>query len=184
MDKTPKTVAVIGASSDRKKFGNRALRAYVAQARRGGSEAHERYFRERLGDVTEPTAAFGLLDGVGQGTPIEVAREPLPDPLAGRLRACARALEVTPASLFHVAWAAVLARVSGRADVVFGTVLFGRMDAGVAADRALGLFHESLTNRGFLGLGSKETLDFSAYADRFEPVSRPDRLYRRKPEAG
>ena len=51
-------------------------------------------------------------------------------------------------------------------------------------DRALGLFHESLTNRGFLGLGSKETLDFSAYADRFEPVSRPDRLYRRKPEAG
>jgi predicted CoA-binding protein len=27
----PKTVAVIGASSDRRKFGNRALRAYVQQ---------------------------------------------------------------------------------------------------------------------------------------------------------
>jgi chemotaxis protein methyltransferase CheR len=48
-------------------------------------------------------------------------------------------------------------------------------------DRALGLFHDSLTHRGFLGLGSKETLDFSAYAARFEPVSRPDRLYRRLP---
>jgi chemotaxis protein methyltransferase CheR len=46
-------------------------------------------------------------------------------------------------------------------------------------DRALGLFHESLTRRGFLGLGSKETLDFSAYANRFETVSRPDRLYRK-----
>jgi chemotaxis protein methyltransferase CheR len=46
-------------------------------------------------------------------------------------------------------------------------------------DRALGLFHESLSRRGFLGLGSKETLDFSAYAERFEPVSRPDRLYRK-----
>jgi chemotaxis protein methyltransferase CheR len=46
-------------------------------------------------------------------------------------------------------------------------------------DRALGLFHESLSHRGFLGLGSKETLDFSAYAERFEPVSRPERLYRR-----
>ncbi len=46
-------------------------------------------------------------------------------------------------------------------------------------DRALGLFHESLTRRGFLGLGSKETLDFSGYADRFEPVSRPDRIYRK-----
>ena len=31
MDKTPKAVAVIGASSDRRKFGNRALRAYVLQ---------------------------------------------------------------------------------------------------------------------------------------------------------
>jgi chemotaxis protein methyltransferase CheR len=47
-------------------------------------------------------------------------------------------------------------------------------------DRALGLFHESLAHRGFLGLGSKETLDFSAYAERFEPVSRPDRIYRKK----
>ena len=48
-------------------------------------------------------------------------------------------------------------------------------------DRALGLFHESLAYRGFLGLGSKETLDFSAYADRFESVSRPDRIYRKLP---
>jgi chemotaxis protein methyltransferase CheR len=46
-------------------------------------------------------------------------------------------------------------------------------------DRALGLFHESLARRGFLGLGSKETLDFSGYADRFEAVSRPDRIYRK-----
>jgi chemotaxis protein methyltransferase CheR len=46
-------------------------------------------------------------------------------------------------------------------------------------DRALGLFHESLSRRGFLGLGAKETVDFSAYADRFEAVSRPERIYRR-----
>ncbi|MDB5860050.1 MAG: chemotaxis protein CheR [Ramlibacter sp.] len=46
-------------------------------------------------------------------------------------------------------------------------------------DRALGLFHESLSRRGFLGLGTKETLDFSAYAERFAPVSRPERIYRR-----
>lgn len=46
-------------------------------------------------------------------------------------------------------------------------------------DRALGLFHESLSHRGFLGLGSKETLDFSAFADRFEPVSKPERIYRK-----
>ncbi len=48
-------------------------------------------------------------------------------------------------------------------------------------DRALGLFHESLAHRGFLGLGSKETLDFSAFAGRFEAVSRPERIYRKLP---
>jgi chemotaxis protein methyltransferase CheR len=46
-------------------------------------------------------------------------------------------------------------------------------------DRALGLFHESLCHRGFLGLGSKESLDFSAYNERFEPVSRRERLFRK-----
>ena len=49
-------------------------------------------------------------------------------------------------------------------------------------DRALGLFHESLAHRGFLGLGTKESLDFSAYAQRFEPVSRPQRIFRKRQE--
>jgi chemotaxis protein methyltransferase CheR len=48
-------------------------------------------------------------------------------------------------------------------------------------DRALGLFHDSLAHRGFLGLGSKETLDFSSFSERFETVSRPDRIYRKLP---
>jgi chemotaxis protein methyltransferase CheR len=50
-------------------------------------------------------------------------------------------------------------------------------------DRALGLFHESLAHRGFLGLGTKESLDFSAYAQRLEPVSRPQRIFRKLQEA-
>ena len=47
-------------------------------------------------------------------------------------------------------------------------------------DRALGLFHDSLTHRGFLGLGSKESLEFSAYGDRFEPIVQRERLFRKK----
>lgn len=46
-------------------------------------------------------------------------------------------------------------------------------------DRALGLFQESLSHRGYLGLGTKETLEFSAYGDAFEVVSRPERIYRK-----
>ncbi|QNK71916.1 protein-glutamate O-methyltransferase CheR [Variovorax sp. PAMC28562] len=46
-------------------------------------------------------------------------------------------------------------------------------------DRALGLFHESLCHRGFLGLGSKESIDFSGYATRFDPLVRAERLFRK-----
>lgn len=49
-------------------------------------------------------------------------------------------------------------------------------------DRALGLFHESLTGRGFLGLGTKETLEFSAFAQCFEPVAKAERIFRKLPE--
>lgn len=46
-------------------------------------------------------------------------------------------------------------------------------------NRAFGLFHESLCHRGFLMLGSKETLDFSAYSARFETLLRSERIYRK-----
>lgn len=46
-------------------------------------------------------------------------------------------------------------------------------------ERALGLFHESLCHRGFMGLGSKESIEFSAYTNRFEPLDKAQRIYRK-----
>jgi chemotaxis protein methyltransferase CheR len=46
-------------------------------------------------------------------------------------------------------------------------------------NRVLGLFHESLVHRGFLGLGSKESIDFSSYAQRFEPLVKRERVFRK-----
>lgn len=46
-------------------------------------------------------------------------------------------------------------------------------------DRVLGLFHESLCYRGFLGLGSKESIDFSSYANRFDVLARRERIFRK-----
>jgi chemotaxis protein methyltransferase CheR len=46
-------------------------------------------------------------------------------------------------------------------------------------DRAFGLFHESLCHRGFLVLGSKETPDFSAFGNQFEPLVKQERIYRK-----
>ncbi|WP_250492942.1 CheR family methyltransferase [Caballeronia sp. GAWG1-1] len=46
-------------------------------------------------------------------------------------------------------------------------------------DRALGLFSESLVRRGFLGLGSKESLRFSKHADQFADFNPRERLYQK-----
>ncbi|HEY0334580.1 MAG TPA: CheR family methyltransferase [Stenotrophomonas sp.] len=46
-------------------------------------------------------------------------------------------------------------------------------------DRAIGLFHDALVHRGFLGLGSKESLQFGAHAKEFDACAREQRLYRK-----
>jgi chemotaxis protein methyltransferase CheR len=46
-------------------------------------------------------------------------------------------------------------------------------------DRALGLFRDSLVRKGFLGLGSKESLRFSTHADSFQEYEPSERIYQR-----
>ncbi|WP_155033936.1 non-ribosomal peptide synthetase, partial [Burkholderia pseudomallei] len=124
------------------------FRNFVAQARLGVSEAdHEAYFRAKLGDIDEPTAPFGLLSVQGDGREIAEAARTLKPELSGALRGHARRLGVSAASMMHVAWGLVLSRTTGRQDVVFGTVLFGRMQGGAQSDRSLGLFINTLPVR-------------------------------------
>ena len=48
-------------------------------------------------------------------------------------------------------------------------------------DRAVGLFRDSLCRKGFLGIGSKETLRFSSHSESFDELARDERIYQKRP---
>ena len=123
------------------------FRNFVAQARLGVSaEDHERFFAQMLGEVDEPTAPFGLMDVQGDGGGIAEVRMLVEPEICRQVRARARAAGVSAASVCHLAWGLVLARLTNREEVVFGTVLFGRLQAG-AALQGVGLFINTLPLR-------------------------------------
>jgi amino acid adenylation domain-containing protein len=136
-------------------------REFVAQAlhqaRHNDAEA---FFRNTLGDVDEPTAPYGLLDVHGDGSAIVEVRKDLDTALAQHIRQAAKAHRVSPATLFHTAWAMVLAACSGRDDVVFGTVLSGRLQGTAGAGQTLGMFINTLPLR--LTLRGKNVLQMVA----------------------
>ncbi|WP_260929224.1 CheR family methyltransferase [Novosphingobium sp. 9] len=47
-------------------------------------------------------------------------------------------------------------------------------------DRAVGLFRQSLTRGGFLGLGAKESLRFSCHVDAFVAFDQTEKIYQRR----
>ncbi len=121
------------------------FRNFVAQTRMGiKSDEHRAFFHELLGNVTEPTAPFGLLDVQNDGSNITEAFLDLDTKLIQRIHTCTRGMGVNTASFFHLAWARVLAQISVSKDVVFGTVLFGRLQNNNATSQALGIFINTL----------------------------------------
>ena len=119
----------------------------------------EVFFRQMLGDVDEPTAPFGLTNVHGDGTAARESERLLGEALSRRIRECVRKLGMSAATLFHVAYALVLARCASRDDVVFGSVLSGRMGGVAGADRMMGMFINTLPVRFTLkGVGVLEAM--------------------------
>ena len=50
-------------------------------------------------------------------------------------------------------------------------------------DRAIGLFRDSLSHKGFLGLGTKESLRFSIHSEQFTDFAREERIYQKRSAA-
>ncbi|MCX7890250.1 MAG: amino acid adenylation domain-containing protein, partial [Rhodobacteraceae bacterium] len=136
------------------------FRDFVVRARRvSQSEEYRSFFKGMLADVEEPTAPFGLTDVIGATAEITESRRRLGAAFADRVRRVATQNRVSAASIFHLAWARVVGKCAGREDVVFGTVLFGRMHAGHNAEKVFGPFINSLPIRvGLAGLSVAEGL--------------------------
>ena len=136
------------------------FRNLIGQVRLGKSmEEHECFFKSMLADIGEPTLPFGLADVHLGGAQVGQTHRMVSADLNDRLRARAKQLNVSLASLCHVAFAQVLARTSGQQNIVFGTVLFGRMQAGHGADRAMGMFINTLPIRfDFGGISAVESV--------------------------
>ncbi|MBD2798127.1 amino acid adenylation domain-containing protein, partial [Xenorhabdus sp. 18] len=150
-------------------------RNFIAQTLNVPAAEHEGYFRTRLADIDEPTAPFGVLsipdnksannEIPSDDNAIAEARFSVAPELAQAIRAQARHLKVSPSVLFHVAWAQVLAQTSGRDDVVFGSVLLGRLQGGAGADQILGMFINTLPVRISLADHSVQAVVQATYRD-------------------
>ncbi len=134
------------------------LRNVVAQVGQVPLSKHETYFREQLGDIDAPTAPFGILDVQVTSSALETAEMRIDSAFARHLRDCAGRMGVPPSVLFHVAWAQVLARCTGRSEVVFGTVLSGRLQGAAGADRTLGMLINTLPLRVSLDADARQVV--------------------------
>jgi len=122
------------------------FRDYVAKMYIGRDEqTEEAFFKAMLGDVDEPTLPYGLTDVQGDSREISEASMLIDASLSNRTRLQAQRLGVSAASLFHLAFGRILASLTGRNDVVFGTVLLGRQ--GGVSEHTLGMFINTLPIR-------------------------------------
>ncbi|QIZ46626.1 non-ribosomal peptide synthetase [Dickeya zeae] len=136
------------------------FRRLIASVRNGTTQAeHEQFFRQMLGDIDEPTLAFGMSAGTADNSGVTELRQNVEPDVVARLRVQARRLGVSMGSLCHLVWGQVMARASDSDTVVFGTILLGRLQAGEGADQIMGPFINTLPIRLDLGnVGVEESV--------------------------
>ncbi|NRQ40699.1 AMP-binding protein, partial [Nonomuraea sp. NN258] len=116
-----------------------SYRDYLAWLGRQDQAASLAAWQAELAGVDEPTL-------VAPADPTRVAALPesviteVPAALAKQLAELCRAFDLTLSTVFQAAWALLLARLSGRTDVVFGTTVAGRPAELPGVERMVGMF--------------------------------------------
>ncbi len=127
-------------------------RVYVDWLLRQDAERAEAFWRSALAGFDEPTPL--PYDGTGEGDESwSYGRETswLPPAEVEALSALARRRQLTLNTVFQGVWAALLARATGRDDVVFGSVVSGRPGEVEGIESVVGFFINVLPVRMRIG---------------------------------
>ncbi|MFH8336566.1 non-ribosomal peptide synthase/polyketide synthase [Streptomyces sp. AM6-12] len=126
-----------------------SYRDYLAWLRDRDTGAAERHWRQRLAGLTEATALPYDREPreSHRAESTHAVRVTLPEATSRALQELARTSGLTLNTLVQGAWALLLARQSGRDEVVFGTTVSGRPPELPGADAMTGLFITTLPTR-------------------------------------
>ncbi|WP_327035197.1 non-ribosomal peptide synthetase [Micromonospora ureilytica] len=117
----------------------RPFRDYLAWLAGQDRRTAEDAWAAALGGLAEPTRVAPA-DGRRAALAPEVAEVELPEDRTAALTASARARGLTVNTIVQAAWALLLARLTGRDDVVFGATVSGRPPQLPGVESMIGLF--------------------------------------------
>ncbi|NGO70810.1 non-ribosomal peptide synthetase, partial [Streptomyces boncukensis] len=138
-------------------------RAYLAHLARQDAEESARVWDTALEGLEEPTHLVAADPNRAPAVP-ETLTTALTPELTGALTALARARGLTLNTLVQAAWSVVLARLTGRDDVVFGATVSGRPPELDGVESMIGLFINTVPVRA--RIDEREPL--SAFLDRVQ----------------
>ncbi|WP_051111526.1 non-ribosomal peptide synthetase [Sciscionella marina] len=117
-------------------------------------EAADTAWRGQLGGA-EPTLLAPRIAGVAADAGrTEERTETLPEGLARRVEELAKTSGTTVSTVYELAWAVLLMRLTGTRDVLFGTVISGRPPEIENVDRMIGLLFNTVPARVGAGPGA------------------------------
>jgi amino acid adenylation domain-containing protein len=119
-------------------------RHFVSHALQYEHNHAKQYFDQVLGHIDYATLPYQLANTQGGANNIAQFTFPLSNELSANIRRLCKEKKSTPANFFHSAWALVVARASAKSEVVFGTVMSGRLQNIEDAEAMLGMFINTL----------------------------------------
>ncbi|SAK44385.1 non-ribosomal peptide synthetase [Caballeronia pedi] len=130
------------------------LRDQHAWLTRQDKAAARAAWREALRGLDGPTR-LSRPDTGSHAPDVRTAQNELSEVLSERLAALAQRLDATSSTILQGCWAVLLARLTGRADIVFGITVSGRPAELPEIERRVGLFINTLPLRVTLDPGER-----------------------------